>query len=101
MVDESRLAGIRRYWTRAEIDEAYRQILAIDWKQAKDKTVVVGKSNADASASAQVVVTQQTAPMWMAIFEARLKELDAVDAGTGTLFQGTEHVNFAGRYIDP
>jgi hypothetical protein len=98
MVDERRLAAIRRYWTREQVDDAYRKILDVDWTTTERKVIIVGKSNEGESSQAQVVVTREDFAAWMDIFEARLKELDAEAAGTPAAHGNVEHVKFNGRY---
>jgi GTP-binding protein EngB required for normal cell division len=98
MVDERRLAAIRRYWTREQVDDAYQKILAIDWTTTEKKVIIVGKSNEGESSNAQVVVTREDFAQWMDIFEARLVELDAEAAGTPATHQNVEHVRFNHRY---
>ena len=98
MVDERRLAAIRRFWTAEQVEAAYREILAIDWKQTERKVIIVGKSNEGESSNAQVVVTREDFGQWMDIFEARMKELEAEAAGTPAAHENVEHVTFNRRY---
>lgn len=98
MVDERRLAAIRRYWTREQVDDAYQKILSIDWTTTEKKVIIVGKSNEGESSNAQVVVTREDFAQWMDIFEARLVELDAAAAGTPAVQGNVEHVRFNHRY---
>lgn len=101
MADERYLNMIRRFWTREQVTQAYQEIAGIDWEQTKRKTIIVAKGNESSSASAQVVVTFETFAKWMEVFETRLQELEAADAGTEGASGGVVSINHAGRYIEP
>ncbi len=100
MVDDRRLAAIRRYWTREQVDAAYQKILEVDWTTTERKVIIVGKSNEGESSTAQVVVTREDFAQWMDVFEARLNELDAEAAGTPAAHGNVEHVKFNYRYAE-
>ena len=97
MADERLLAPIRRFWTQAQVDEAYQKIFAAYSARLDSVTVIVGKSSESESAQAQVVIAGSDYLQWMDALELRLQELEAAAAGHGPM-SATEHANFGNRY---
>lgn len=99
MTDDTLLAAIKRFWTDEEVEAAYETILAAYMNRVEKVVVITGKTTDSDSANAQVVVTADDYKEWLATLEARMKEIEAAEAGDGTTFPGTEHVTFSSRYL--
>lgn len=97
MADDRLIAPIRRFWTQAQVEEAYQKIFAAYSARLDSVTVIIGKSSESESAQAQVVISGTDYLVWMEALELRMQELDAEAAGEGPICQ-TEHTNFGNRY---
>lgn len=95
--DERLLAPVRRFWSKAEVETAYRSIFDAYNARLDKVTVIVGKSNEGESAQGQVVVNGEDYLKWMEALEQRLQEIAAEENGGGRTF-GTEMVNFGAGY---
>ena len=99
MLDDVLLRAIRRFWDETKVESTYSTILNAYLNRLDKVTVIVGKTTEGDSANAQVVVASQDYREWMETLEARLAELAAERAGTGTDFSGTEHVVHNFRFV--
>jgi hypothetical protein len=99
MIDDILLKAIRRYWDEETVDSTYDRILTAYLNRAEKITVIIGKATDGDSANAQVVVAKEDYREWMAVLEARLAELAAEAAGTGTTHPDVEHVVHSNRYV--
>ena len=89
------------YTTLESLQAAHTQIFQA-WRQRIDRVqVIVSKGNEGSSASGQVVVDQKDYRDWLEALQALIREKQAAAAGTGTVFTGTEHVDFSRRYVEP
>lgn len=101
-MDDVLLEALRiEYATLAQVNAAHTQIFQA-WKNRLDKVqVIVSKGNEGSSASGQVVVDQKDYRDWLEALQQLRRELMASEAGTGVVFQGTEHVDFSKRFVEP
>lgn len=99
MTDEILLAAIKRFWTAEQVASAYETILGAYLNRVEKVVVITGKTTDSDSANAQVVVNAADYKEWLATLEARMKEMEAEEAGSGTTFTGTEHATFNNRFV--
>lgn len=99
MPDDVLLKAVRRFWTTEQVTSAYETILTAYQSRLDKVTVITGKATEGDSANAQVVIGREDYRQWMEVLEARLEEIAADEAGTGTTHTGTEHVIHSNRYF--
>ena len=99
MADERILAPIRRFWSKAEVETAYKKVFAASNSRLDEVTVIIGKSTGEDSANAQVVVGREDYLAFMDACEVRLKEYESEEGGENPAMQDTRHVQFCGRYL--
>jgi hypothetical protein len=99
MPDERLLAPIRRFWTPLEVEVAYKAIFSAFHSRLEKVTVIISKATEGDSATGEVVIAEGDYLRWMDALEARLNEVADAEAGTSAEAPGTDHVNFAQRYL--
>ena len=99
MIDDILLSAIKRFWNAEKVETTYSTILDAYLNRLEKVTVIVSKATEGDSASAQVIVSAQDYREWMETLEARLAELEAEAAGTGSTHPGTEHVIHSNRFV--
>lgn len=98
MADERLLAGVRRFWSTAQVRTAYGAIFNAYHSRLEKVTVIIGKGTEGDSASAQVVVNGEDYLRYMDALEVRLQEIEATERGETSGPEDTTHVDFSNRY---
>lgn len=99
MADERILSGIRRFWSRAQVEAAYQAVLSAYANAATLDVVIVGTSFDGQSANGQVVLDRAAMPGWMDVLEARLQEVEAEAAGIPAMVSGSPFTDFSNRHV--
>jgi hypothetical protein len=87
MADERILNGIRRFWSRAQVESAYQTVLTAYSNAATLDVAIVGTSFDGQTANGQFVLDRAAMPVWMDVLEARLQELDGRRIAVHRFFQ--------------
>jgi hypothetical protein len=99
VADERLLNGIRRFWNKSQVEAAYQAVLAAYTSGAAEATVIVGTSFDGTQTNAEVVLDREAMRDLLDVYEARLVELAAVDAGDPVSVDGAQVYDFSGRRV--
>jgi hypothetical protein len=99
MIDPTLLTAITDLWTAEKVRAEYEVVFNACYNRLLKQVVLTSKNTDSDSAGAQIVIKSEDYTIWLATMSARLRQIQAEEAGADTIFTGTEHVTHHNRYV--
>lgn len=98
-MDGRLLAGVRRFWNEAKVNETYAAVLQA-YSDATQKEVSITQASFDGqNTGGTLVLDREAMALWMDVLEARLQEIADASANLDPMQTGSPTLDFSKRRV--
>lgn len=96
MADERLLAGVRRFWTAQQVEDAYKCVLGAYSNGITKEVIITGTDFDGQNANGQIVLNREDMAAWLDVLESRTLEIGDAAEGLPEV-AGTPSTDFRRR----